>query len=191
MGLSFKKKKTNSRRRKVLSTNQSDDNTMESPTNLSAHRSVEGNGIGASSSSLTSSQPQSSAAAPKKKKNKFGLRSSRSKSQLQAPSEPDPPSPPEPVEPTMDMVPQLTHDLAMAEDTSSEQAANALRMLFSLSEHSTTENNRAVMVQDFNGELVPVLLNFLQRCERSSSEQYLALLVLNNVSIPAENKKVS
>lgn len=37
---------------------------------------------------------------------------------------------------------------------------------------------------------MPVLLEFLQRCERSSSEQYLALLVLNNVSIPAENKRI-
>lgn len=122
----------------------------------------------------------------KKKKNKFGVRKSR------APS-PDPQTPPtpQPTEPTIEMVPQLTEDLAVAVDTSGEQSARALRMLFSLSEHSTTENNRAIMVQGFGGRLIPVLLDFLQQCERSSSEQYLALLVLNNVSIPAENKSVS
>jgi len=116
-----------------------------------------------------------------KKKKKFGRKSKQVEE----------PPPPVPTEPTMSMVPQLTEELGSSDETSGEKAARALRMLFSLSEHSTTENNRAVMVQGHEGKLVPVLLNFLQRCDRSSSEQYLALLVLNNVSIPAENKKVS
>ena len=47
------------------------------------------------------------------------------------------------------------------------------------------------MTRGPNGRLVPVLLDFLRRCERSSPEQYLALLVLNNISIPSENKRVS
>lgn len=37
---------------------------------------------------------------------------------------------------------------------------------------------------------MPVLLGFLRRCERGSSEQYLALLVLNNISIPTDNKRL-
>lgn len=57
-------------------------------------------------------------------------------------------------------------------------------MLFSLSEH---QENRPDMVSASG--LVPELLSFLERCERGSSEQYLALLVLNNISIPRENKR--
>ncbi len=38
--------------------------------------------------------------------------------------------------------------------------------------------------------LVPTLLHFIKRCKRNSNEQYLALLVLNNISIPLENKRV-
>ena len=34
------------------------------------------------------------------------------------------------------------------------------------------------------------LLSFLRGCPRDSSEQYLALLVLNNLSIPVQNKRV-
>ena len=47
------------------------------------------------------------------------------------------------------------------------------------------------MVRQDGGRLVPALLGFLRRCERGSSEQYLALLVLNNISIPSDNKRVS
>eukprot|EP00957_Ditylum_brightwellii_P086039 6545641-Ditylum_brightwellii.AAC.1 len=87
------------------------------------------------------------------------------------------------------MVPSLVEDLASATDTSAEAPARALRMLFALSEHSSHQENRTAMVREANGRLVPVLLDFLRRCERSSSEQYLALLVLNNISIPSENKR--
>lgn len=92
--------------------------------------------------------------------------------------------------PTMEMVPDLVEALETAEDPGGERSARALRSLFALSEHSTAERNRERMVRDArNARLVPALLDFLERCERSSSEQYLALLVLNNVSIPAENKR--
>lgn len=60
-----------------------------------------------------------------------------------------------------------------------------------MSEHNPSqEQNRIQMVREADGKLVPVLLSFLQRCERSSSEQYLTLLVLNNISIPCENKRL-
>lgn len=93
-------------------------------------------------------------------------------------------------EPSIEMVPELIEDLSSASDPSGEIAARSLRLLFSLSEHSTSEKNRELMVKFQNHELVPCLLDFLQRCEPSSSEQYLALLVLNNISIPAENKRI-
>lgn len=93
-------------------------------------------------------------------------------------------------EPTMDMVHQLVDDLATSMDTAGHQAARALRMLFALSEHASNCENRIAMVREADGQLVPVLLEFLRRCKRTSSEQYLALLVLNNVSIPSENKRI-
>lgn len=93
-------------------------------------------------------------------------------------------------EPTMDMVHELVDDLATSTDTSGHQAARALRMLFALSEHASNSENRIAMVREADGQLVPVLLEFLRRCKRTSSEQYLALLVLNNVSIPSENKRI-
>ncbi len=46
------------------------------------------------------------------------------------------------------------------------------------------------MVREADGQLIPVLLQFLLRCEPSSSEQYLVLLILNNISIPKENKRL-
>ena len=46
------------------------------------------------------------------------------------------------------------------------------------------------MIRESNGLLLPTLFRFLQRCEPSSSEQYLVLLVLNNISIPNENKRL-
>lgn len=90
------------------------------------------------------------------------------------------------VEPTIEHVPQLINDIET--NDSSDKAARALRMLFSLSEHPS--NNRIQMVQDSRHRLVPVLMNFLQTSDRGSSEQYLTLLVLNNISIPAQNKRV-
>jgi hypothetical protein len=95
-----------------------------------------------------------------------------------------------PEEASMIHVPDLILDLETAVETSSDRPARALRMLFALSEHGHTEN-RTEMVTCENGRLVPALLNFLNRCARSSSEQYLTLLVLNNISIPSENKRVS
>jgi hypothetical protein len=95
-----------------------------------------------------------------------------------------------PQEPTMDMLPDLIRVLQISEETSSDKPARALRLLFALSEHGYTEN-RTDMVRADGGQLVPTLLGFLERCQRSSSEQYLTLLVLNNISIPTENKRVS
>jgi len=93
-------------------------------------------------------------------------------------------------EPTLAMVTELIQDLATAEQTSGDRPASALRSLFALSEHSSDGQNRVQMVRIDGAKLVPVLLAFLQRCARGSSEQYLALLVLNNVSIPSENKRL-
>jgi hypothetical protein len=93
--------------------------------------------------------------------------------------------------PSLEMLPQLVDDLKEVDyDTSGDVAARTLRMLFALSEHATHSDNRTALVRDADGQLVPVLLEFLGRCERSSSEQYLVLLVLNNISIPSENKRI-
>ena len=109
----------------------------------------------------------------------------------------------------MAFIPGLVRDLETAPTASGDVPARALRTLFSLSEHggssgggstangggsktpSESEGNRTAMVRRDGGRLVPVLLSFLRRCERGSSEQYLALLVLNNISIPSDNKRVS
>lgn len=96
----------------------------------------------------------------------------------------------DPIEVKLEMVPQLVSDLERCTDTSGDKPARALRMLFSLSEHANNDSqNRTAMVREADGHLIPVLLEFLRKCERGSSEQYLALLVLNNVSIPSENKR--
>ena len=89
------------------------------------------------------------------------------------------------VEPTLQHVPQLIQDIKLNE--SGDKPARALRQLFALSE--LPSDNRTEMVAET--DLVPTLLTFLQRTERGSSEQYLTLLVLNNISIPAQNKRVS
>mmetsp|Transcript_27195 Transcript_27195/g.39825 ORF Transcript_27195/g.39825 Transcript_27195/m.39825 type:complete len:870 (-) Transcript_27195:277-2886(-) len=89
--------------------------------------------------------------------------------------------------PTSDMVPSLVVELETSPNTHGEQPARALRMLFALSEQ---QHNRTSMVSQQDGKLVQVLLEFLERCDRGSSEQYLSLLVLNNISIPAENKRM-
>mmetsp|Transcript_2329 Transcript_2329/g.5088 ORF Transcript_2329/g.5088 Transcript_2329/m.5088 type:complete len:1009 (-) Transcript_2329:214-3240(-) len=99
-------------------------------------------------------------------------------------------------------------------DPSADLPSRALRCLFSLSEHSSHKQQRIEMVRgaytsvladideeeekkegsDDNNEsspsLVPALLSFLKRCPRDSSEQYLTLLVLNNLSIPTQNKRL-
>jgi len=97
---------------------------------------------------------------------------------------------------SLEELPRLVNDLANCganceEETYGEIPARALRALFALSEHHDLhEINRIRMVREANGQLVPTLIAFLQMCEPNSSEQYLALLVLNNVSIPSENKRM-
>ncbi|EJK64787.1 hypothetical protein THAOC_14445, partial [Thalassiosira oceanica] len=84
-------------------------------------------------------------------------------------------------------------------DTGGDLPSRALRCLFALSESSGSRAERLAMVGGEFGPLgegtggtralVPALLSFLGRCPRDSSEQYLTLLVLNNLSIPAANKR--
>lgn len=80
-------------------------------------------------------------------------------------------------------------------DPSSDPSSRALRSLFTLSEHASSHKDRVAMVhwtptpRERSAALVPALLDFLKRCKRETSEQYLAMLVLNNVSIPHENKR--
>ena len=50
---------------------------------------------------------------------------------------------------------------------------------------------RIEMTRAENGRLVPVLLSFLKRCMVHSKEHTLTMLLLGNISIPQENKKVS
>jgi len=90
-------------------------------------------------------------------------------------------------EPTLNMLPDLISNLGTSDGASGEEASRSLRFLFALSEHST--GNKEFMVESFNGTLVPTLLKFLSTCDRNSSEHYLALLILNNVSIPEKNKR--
>jgi hypothetical protein len=114
---------------------------------------------------------------------------------------------------TLEHIPDLILDLESAVETSAKRPSKALRTLFFLSQQSggpteTNPNrNRIEMVHRFNctdqnnrrdefysnihtGALVPALLRFLKRCKHNSNEQYLSLLVLNNISIPLENKRV-
>jgi hypothetical protein len=96
-----------------------------------------------------------------------------------------------PQELTLADLDSLVNTLARCKETYDEEPSRALRVLFTLSEnHESFESNRIQMVKDANGRLVPTLIKFLQRCQSNSSEQYLALLVLNNISIPLENKKI-
>jgi hypothetical protein len=94
-------------------------------------------------------------------------------------------------EPTLERLPQLIHDLESSIKTSSDKPTRALRNLFTLSENGPSSNsNRTDMVHLHDQTLVPALFDFLLRCNRGSSEQYLTLLVLNNISIPSANKRV-
>jgi hypothetical protein len=92
-------------------------------------------------------------------------------------------------EASMDHLPDLVLELETAVETSSSRTIRSLKMLFSLSEDFKSRN-RFEMAQWDEGGLIPALLNFLKRCAPKSREQYLTLLVLNNMSIPAENKSV-
>ena len=113
--------------------------------------------------------------------------------------------------PSVDRLPHYIEALSLSanddgvHDTSSERPAHALRCLFSLSESSSgaspCSNTRIDMVRSTSSSsttttqrqrpsLIPALLSFLRRCPRDSSEQYLSLLVLNNLSIPRANKRI-
>jgi len=94
-------------------------------------------------------------------------------------------------EATITDLPRFIHEIQNCHETYTKKPAKALRSLFALSEdEGFHEINRIRMAREANGQLVPVLLEFLSRCEPSSSEQYLALLVLNNLCIPKENKRL-
>mmetsp|Transcript_17350 Transcript_17350/g.34901 ORF Transcript_17350/g.34901 Transcript_17350/m.34901 type:complete len:630 (-) Transcript_17350:2328-4217(-) len=108
--------------------------------------------------------------------------------------------------PSLDRLPRYVAALSpvISPDPSADVPSRALRALFALSEHASRTRERIAMVRYGGGgkarrddddydagvaPLIPTLLSFLRRCRRDSSEQYLALLVLNNVSIPPENKR--
>jgi len=86
----------------------------------------------------------------------------------------------------------LIEDIATCQQTHTEKPARALKTLFTLSDDNpSNEENRIGMVREVSGKLVPTLLTFLTRIQDElSSEKYLTLLVLNNISIPAENKRI-
>ncbi|CAJ1950610.1 unnamed protein product [Cylindrotheca closterium] len=90
---------------------------------------------------------------------------------------------------TMDQLPHLLKDLEDGTDETRVKTSKALKMLFALSEHPESRN-RIEMVRYDNGRIVSALLNVLCRSTQKSNEKYMALLVLNNISIPAENKQV-
>jgi len=80
--------------------------------------------------------------------------------------------------------------LSTCKETFLSKPTNALRKLFAMSENTSSQPEyRTQMVSSCSGRLVPVLIEYLRRCKKGSSEQYLSLLVLNNLSIPVENKK--
>eukprot|EP00548_Thalassiothrix_antarctica_P001734 CAMPEP_0194138912 /NCGR_PEP_ID=MMETSP0152-20130528/8650_1 /TAXON_ID=1049557 /ORGANISM="Thalassiothrix antarctica, Strain L6-D1" /LENGTH=651 /DNA_ID=CAMNT_0038836565 /DNA_START=68 /DNA_END=2023 /DNA_ORIENTATION=+ len=69
-------------------------------------------------------------------------------------------------------------------------APRALRQLFEISDLKPNQVSLRVEMVAENKRLIPILLEFLQNCEFGSSEQYLTLLVLNNLSIPKSNKRL-
>jgi len=100
------------------------------------------------------------------------------------------PEPIAPMMPSLHSLPNYINDLSNARKTNGDRPMRALRKLFSMSEHTSFAENRIEMVRAEEGTLIPVLLDFLRRCEAESNEQYLTLLVLNNLSIPPENKRL-
>lgn len=94
---------------------------------------------------------------------------------------------------TMEHLPDLIMDLESSLNSKNGKTPRSLKLLFALSENSqesNNNNNRVDMVQGAGGKLIPVLLRFLNQCSSKSSDQYLSLLILNNISIPSENKRV-
>jgi hypothetical protein len=98
-----------------------------------------------------------------------------------------------------DDVQRLISDVTSSrEDVTCDQATRALRGLFALSEQkpATILDPKIKMIRVGDFRLVPVLFDFLDRClienQRSSvkAAEYLALLVLNSISIPMENKRL-
>ena len=79
--------------------------------------------------------------------------------------------------------------LSTCKETFLNKPANSLRKLFAMTENTLHPEYRTHMVSACNGKLVPVLIDYLRRCKKGSSEQYLSLLILNNLSIPVENKR--
>mmetsp|Transcript_3926 Transcript_3926/g.6447 ORF Transcript_3926/g.6447 Transcript_3926/m.6447 type:complete len:361 (-) Transcript_3926:153-1235(-) len=94
--------------------------------------------------------------------------------------------------PSLDHLSQYVAALseAISPDPSAALPSRALRCLFFLSEYSSHKQQRFAMVQDADTSLVPTLLAYLERCLRKSSQQHLALLILNNLSIPTGNKRL-
>lgn len=55
---------------------------------------------------------------------------------------------------------------------------------------TSSKDNEVGSSSSTTATLVPTILAFLQRCPRNSPAQNLTLLILNNLSIPAENKRL-
>lgn len=106
--------------------------------------------------------------------------------------------------PSLDHLPYYIDALSpeISPDPSGELSLRALRHLFALSEHSSHRQQCIDMIKlgaisdlgdarsaGIHNALIPALLAFIQRCPMGSSANRLALLVLNNLSIPNENKR--
>ena len=76
-------------------------------------------------------------------------------------------------------------------DCSSSSSSNSSSSCCSSRDNKSVHETRIEMVRSACGKLVPVLLSFLNRCMVESKEHTLALLVMGNLSIPPENKRVS
>lgn len=95
---------------------------------------------------------------------------------------------------SVDQIPALIQEINQA--SSSDSAYLALRKLFALSEHAS-EEVRCEMVAETT--VVPCLLRYLERCleetaktvsrQQQQPQLILALMILNNISIPVQNKR--
>jgi hypothetical protein len=91
----------------------------------------------------------------------------------------------------VDHVPALATDLVTARSTRCQKALRALRRLFALSENAH-DDTRKEMARD--RILVPNILKFLSLCRSEGSgglkpQLILALMILNNLSIPVASKR--